>query len=201
MVRLFGLRAETENYALQLLSVHLPFPADRPDRLFRVGTVQQPGARGLAGGGVAGLLRRQQLAIRGSAAGVDRLQLRHRPVVDHKPAARRATLCGAHARRRRRSPGARLFQICRLPCRQPQCAVFRRPHGRCPAPGRDILLYLHPDRLSGRRLSRQGRGLPAAALRAVRHLFPASDRGADPSPQGHDPAVRARGSQAAGCAS
>ena len=39
---------------------------------------------------------------------------------------------------------------------------------------------------------RQGRALRAAALRAVRHLLPASDRGADPAPQGHDPAVRAR---------
>ena len=37
----------------------------------------------------------------------------------------------------------------------------------------------------------------AAALRAVRHLFPASDRGPDPAPQGHDPAIRARGKQAA----
>src|ERR1700674_1241487 len=40
----------------------------------------------------------------------------------------------------------------------------------------------------------------AAAIRAVRPLFPASDRGADPSPQGHDPAVRARGNEAAGSA-
>ena len=39
-----------------------------------------------------------------------------------------------------------------------------------------------------------------AALCAVRHLFSASDRGADPPPQGHDPAVRARGSKTAGSA-
>ena len=65
----------------------------------------------------------------------------------------------------------------------------RRQH---PAAGRDFLLHLHPDRLPGRRLPGQGRALCAAALRAVRHLFPASDRGADPASQGHDPAIRAR---------
>ncbi len=139
----------------------------------------------------------EQLAIRGSAAGVDRVQLRHRPAADRRRLAPRRAVRGPHGRRRRRSSGARHLQICRLPCRQPQCDLFHRPCGRHPAAGRDFLLHLHPDRLPGRRLPGQGRALPAAALRAVRHLFPASDRGTDPAPQGHDPAVRARGSQAA----
>ena len=71
-----------------------------------------------------------------------------------------------------------------------------RLRGQHPAAGRHLLLHLHPDRVPGRCLPGQCRALRAAALRAVRHLFPASDRGADPAPQGHDPAIRARGDQA-----
>ena len=97
--------------------------------------------------------------------------------------------------------GARLFQICRLSRRQSQCAVFDRPRGQRPAAGRHLLLHLHPDRVPGRRLQGQCRALCAAALCAVRHLLSASDRGTDPAPQGHDPAIRARGSQAARSAS
>ena len=155
----------------------------------------------LAGAGLAGVLLRRQLAVRAAAAGLDRVQLRHRLSADRAAAAPRGAIRGADGRRRRRSAGARHLQICRLSRRQSQRAVFDRlcrPH---PAAGRHFLLHLHPDRVSGRCLPRQRRALRAAALRAVRHLFPASDRGADPAPPGHDPAVRARGNQAARSAS
>ena len=57
-----------------------------------------------------------------------------------------------------------------------ECDVRNEPHGQHPAAGRHLLLHFHPDRVPGRRLSRQCRALRVAALRAVRHLFPASDR-------------------------
>ena len=109
-----------------------------------------------------------------------------------KPAARSAAVCGPHDRRRRRSPGARhYFKYAGFLAANFNALFSDRPHRQHPAAGRDFLLHLHPDRLPGGRLPGKGRGLRVAALRAVRHLFPASDRRADPAPQGHDPAVRA----------
>ena len=168
---------------------------------FVLGRVGQPGAGDLAGAGVAGVLFRQQLAVCTAAAGVGRVQLFDRLAADRRAAAPHAAICGPDDRRRRRSSGARHLQICRLPRRQSQRAVFDRVYRQHPAAGRDFILHLHPDRVPGRRLPGQCRALRAAALRAVRHLFPASDRGADPASQGHDPAIRARRIEAAGSAS
>src|SRR5882672_4590578 len=100
MVRLFW-RQRERTYALQFLSVHFPVPADRPDRLLSDGPAWQSGARDMAGAGVAGLLFRQQLAVRAAAVGVDHLQLPHRPGVDLAAAAPRAAIGGPDDRRRR----------------------------------------------------------------------------------------------------
>jgi alginate O-acetyltransferase complex protein AlgI len=59
---------------------------------------------------------------------------------------------------------------------------------------------LHPDCVPGRRLQGKCRALRAAALCAVRHLFPASDRRAYSPPQRYDPAVRPDGNERDGCA-
>ena len=89
--------------ALQFLPLHFPVPAGRAGRLFSVQPARPSGAGDLAGAGVAGFLFRQQLAVRGAAAGVDRLQLPDRMAADRSAAAPRAALCGADRRRCRRS--------------------------------------------------------------------------------------------------
>jgi hypothetical protein len=101
-----------------------------------------------------------------------------------------AAFCGADRRRGRRPACARLFQICRLPCRRSECIGLDPTDREHSASGRDFLLQHHPDRVFGGRLSRRGRALSAALLRPVRHLFSASDRRTDPSPQGRDSAIR-----------
>jgi hypothetical protein len=200
MVRLFG-PLGPRTHALQLLPFHFSVPADRLDRLFHTGPAQSSGSRDMAGAGLAGVLLGEQLAVRAAALGLDRVQLCDRPAVDLETAASRVALCGPHDRRRRRSPDARLFQVCRIPCRQLQCDLFHRLHRQRPASGWHFILHLHPDCVPGRCLQGQCRALRVAALCAVRHLFSASDRGTYLSPQGHDPAIRARGHETAGSAS
>ena len=65
----FSRCAQERPYALQFLPVHFPVPAGRAGRLFLAGPARPSGAGDLAGAGVAGLLFRQQLAVRGAAAG------------------------------------------------------------------------------------------------------------------------------------
>ena len=67
-----------------------------------------------------------------------------------KRLARPVASCDPGHWRHRRSRNARLFQICRLPCRQPQCDLFDQPHDRYPAAGWNLILYLHADRVPGR---------------------------------------------------
>src|SRR6266481_10155235 len=111
MVRLFGLlvmpghdEAETGTYALQLLPIHFSVPADHLDRLFRAGPAQSSGSGDMAGAGLAGVLLGEQLAVRAAAPGLGRVQLCDRRAADLEAAAPRVARCGAHDRRRRRSP-------------------------------------------------------------------------------------------------
>jgi hypothetical protein len=171
MVRLFG-SAETRTNALQFLPGHLPVPPRSVGRLFRGGPVRQSGAGDLAGAGLAGVLFRQQLAVRGAAAGVDRVQLPHRIATDLRAAALHTAICGPDGRRGRRSRGARLLQICRLPRRQSKRDLFDRPHAQRPAAGGHLILHLHPDCVPGRRL--QGKCRAAMRCRITRCSSPIS---------------------------
>src|SRR5258708_26137931 len=53
----------SRTYAVQLLPVHFFVPADRLVRLFRARPAERSGARDMAGAGVAGILRRDHLAV------------------------------------------------------------------------------------------------------------------------------------------
>jgi hypothetical protein len=88
-----------------------------------------------------------------------------------------------------------------LPGHQSQRHLLDRANGRHPVADRHLLLHFYPDRVPGGCLPRQGRPLRLAILRAVCDLFSTFDRGTDPAPQGHDPAVRARRGQAPRAAS
>lgn len=157
--------------ALQLLSVHLSVFADYMGRIFFAGQVQQLVAGRMARAGVAGVLLRQQLAVRCTPVGLDRLQLCDRISVDPGKAELGRAFCGAERRRGRRPACARLFQICRLPCRQSECIGLDPTDREHSASGRDFLLHLHPNRVFGRRPSRRGRALSIALLPCSSPIF------------------------------
>ena len=115
---------------------------------------QQSGAGGVAGAGVIGLLFLQQLAVRAAAAGLDRVQLRHRLSPDRAEVA--PALCALPCLR----PASPAICWCsassNMPASLPPISMrcpgdpLRRQHR---AAGRHLLLHFHADRVPGRCLS------------------------------------------------
>src|SRR5258708_2534493 len=86
----------SRTYAVQLLPVHFFVPADRLVRLFRARPAERSGARDMAGAGVAGILRREQLAVRSAVICVARVHLSRRPAFHFRGHERRPPLCAPH---------------------------------------------------------------------------------------------------------
>ena len=135
----------------------------------------------LAGRGLAGVLRPMGLGARRPAAGLDPVQFRRR-AADARPGstARRRTgriLCGAIA-----------ANLALLGCFKYTnflidnvnlIAGSSLPHLAHHAAGRDLVLYLHPDRLPGRGLQPPGRRGQVRPLSAVRLVLPLRHRRPD----------------------
>jgi len=178
--------------ALQLLPVHFFVPADHPRRLFRAGSgsiiwlpVIWLALASLVFYSVSNwqfvLLLLASVAFNYVIGG---LLISKRL----RPASRFAALTIGVAGR---SPHARLFQVCRIFLPPNLNAVFSTGFTV------DVLLPVGISFYTFTQIAflvDAYRGNVAryafAALCAVRHLFSASDRGAHPSPQGHDPPVR-----------
>ena len=169
---------------------------------FALGRRRQSGAGDLAGAGLAGLLFRRQLAVRAAAAGLDRLQLRHRLSADRDGncAPRRALPCS-----RLGVAGDLLvlgiFKYAGFLAANLN-ALFSTgfavnillPVGISFYTFTQIAFLVDAYRGNVARYA-----LPHYALFVT--YFPHLIAGPDPASQGHDPAIRARGGQAARSAS
>jgi len=135
------------------------------------------GSGDMAGAGVAGVLRDEQLAVCVAAAGVDCIQLPHRLLADLGTRARRPAIHGPDDWRRGTIFWCSALQICRLPAANLN-AIFRLPSRSTSCFRSGFHSTLHPDRSwlmpTGGKVAHYA--LPHYALFVT--VFSASDRGA-----------------------